>query len=671
MAQKKKIEPSAASAMPETIKAMSVEALFDSLVKEHNFKAAYSLVDILGEELIKSKAPVLLEDLVQWTRWGGSMFGDRSMMLDWGEKLMSWGADPFAFTPKTDKEPKKPSYFEVLVRGGFWAYATSMAKSSPEAMEQAQQVAIRINQRELSWKNQSETTTELQEKMIEEGADALSFGFTIGLDPNVMVRGQPWVFSCKNVEMLRQFVKAGVNAAAKNSRGQTMSEAFASIEGSRARQEMQDEARRAQNLSATPLDPASSSREAFALARAGSWREIKKAAKGGDLNPLTMKNPEGGSLLAVAIGNSNWVLVGELLAAGADPRELTPVGQAALPTVARAFGVGDNYFFSSLKATAAKLTQASLVREELMKSVDYSWRDAKGQNLLEAFKEVMPKNERFNNNFVWRWLKGVPLDPSRPLWSRVGTLLEDSSLARRCAAERRSEPWMDGDKSLMGFLLMSDAPDGYVRSRDEWKYQNEFKRFIESIAYGEARCEALECIFAPEQWEGALRDYWTLSTDPKCSREKIAAIAERFELAMTWRIQTAKNDKLEEPFDFDRIGKAIVAGYAVRVLQGGKAVDCERVIRDLGTKLCLAYPEKAGAVLLDILGAQTSKSTEIGYAIWTHCKDHEMNLILPESHPIMEKSGGLLPELANHPIWREIEESVVAKAAVKARKIRL
>lgn len=183
----------------------------------------------------------------------------------------------------------------------------------------------------------------------------------------------------------------------------------------------------------------------------------------------------------------------------------------------------------------------------------------------------------------------------------------------------------------------------------------------------------MAAICAPEQWEAAFSEFWRQSSaqgagsnDDYQDRE----LVERMAKAIGEWADCAKKWEIDDPFDFARMGRSLVAGWDIRP-DGSRALRAGPAIEKLATLLCVKFPDRAGVVLLDVLAAQTESSAKVGHAIWRRALEAGAQVSLPDAHPIFEKAGGLAPELANHPIWREIEELVVAKAASSARKIRL
>ena len=665
---KKKPENISENMLPEALAPSQLVEVVARLARSHDYAEALAIANLMGAQSMAPLAQEMLSEL------GGSLsYGLRyshstqGKSLAWAAKLMEWGAMPFAHEGMPGESGYKKSFFEKIVAGGYWAYAGLLVEADPDGAALAGSAFARIGQAERRrWFDEKSQSTTAQELLAQAGAKALGVGFKAGMDPKGKARGQPWIFSCVDADSLRAFVQAGADPSERNSLGQTLSESIAARAPSRARQDLLSLARQVQSTESGG-DKASAEREALALARAGSGaREVVKAAKAAGLEIRDIKSTDGMPMLGVAIEAGNWGLVADLLKNGADARASTPQG---FPLSALILAGGS---YTNLHSSGAKLTKAKECVAQLIDGIDFSWRDADGSPLLEAFAKTRAGAQgsaiRLDYDSMSRWVKREPIDAANPLWARLDALGQDAWAIRTCAEKRPEEPWSAGGRMLMELLLTGDLPTGM--GRESWSVDNGLGKFLQCAGMGEGARERMERICAPEQWEAAFAAFWSGAGQRGGSDYKKQEMAKRLESAMEYWVSIA--DKLGmEAFDMGRLSKSLTSGWAAGANGEPPPVNAGEWVERFAKKICSRLPYKAGALLLDILDQPGRAPIEVGYRVWRHCQEEKIKLALPESHPLLSEPGRVGTELANHPVWRQLEEHLVERESLRTKKVRL
>jgi hypothetical protein len=673
VATKKKIESANEDALPAAMLPVELTDVLRRLVKSRYFVDSMAVAELLGKEKLRPMAQEFLVDLGSHVSYGMSFSAEEAgKPLAWGQKLIEWGADPFLHQGSEADYTYKKSFFEMVVKGGYWAYAGLLVASDPDGVEKSKAAFDRMNVSESPRRyssvvaGQACAPTRAQEILAQSGAKALALGFKSGMDPNTVVLGQPWMFSSIDAPSLQAFIDAGANPTARNGQGHTLSEAIASREPSRARQELLSLARKVQSGENAGDKPAAT-REALALAKAGSaHREVHKAARAAGMELRDIKSENGMPMLGVAIESGNWGLVGEMLKTGADPKQLTPSG---FPVAAMVLSSTASASRSS--TSSAKLVKARDCMDALIDSLDFSWRSEQGEPLLEAFCKSKHSQGPLHIPYeaLSRWIKKEPLDATNPLWHRLHLLGESPWVVRSCAEQRPDEPWHMGKLMLMELLLMGSLPKISSYGERSWDTENGLGKFFQRCSSGEGARARMERICAPEQWEAAFSAYWKAARENK-SDYQCEELATRVVTALEYWVGLAAKLDLE-PFDMQRLSQSVTQGWQPGADGSSPRVNAGEAIHIFGNKICALMPYKAGGLLLDILDVQRSSAIEVGYRIWRFCQKEKVKLALPESHPLFSEPGRVGAELANHIVWRQIEEHLVEKASVSSKKVRL
>lgn len=672
-AQERELEenPSRA-AMPRGLEPKSLLEVFEQRARNRDYRAALALAPAMGEEWMRSNAQSLMRDCSKALSY--QMSGVDFDLLGWMEKLRGWGADPF-LGPQVERgrEPwsggPESSVFKHLCEGGYWAYASSLALEDEDSKARAKAVLDRENDYAVSFEGYLRDPkkiaqgTRVQKRMAEGGAAALKLGFELGFEVDCVVDGSPWIFLCHDVASVEAFAKAGVDSTAKNKLGQGLLEVFAALPAAKQRQQMVAAARSAVGLASEASlrsDPDRGLREVLQLARKASWREVCAAAKEAHLDPLKIRDPSGLPILAVAIDNANFGLASDAVKAGADPQEVA--GNPPLPVALRAMASAG----ASGSLSPAKREKMATLACSLLEKIDFSWRDAQGRRVLEAFAAAFP-NRTPSLVAMVKWAELEPLDPSDPLWARATRACADTYAVRAFARSRPSEPWMTPGLGLMEHLLAQ----GFSEARFSNEWSRELEGFISNLSLGPSGVQNLTKLCVPEQWERAIERFWREGVEniARGKDKRFLSMGRELLGAMkTWSAYAARTEV--QAFDMERMCKSIASAWQV---VGGLAAprNVDEQVVELGSFLCKAYPHQAGRLVLDILSTGRPAALGCAAAIWRRAREEGVDLRVPESHPFYETPDVLSSEVANHPMWREIEQAVVARASKSASKARL
>lgn len=680
-----KLDPVAIAPAPLDLSKASVYEILRRAASIENPEVAMALYEALGPRVSQEDTDRLLCDRASSIRYhfsqpdiyiGRSRFESDRTGLAWADFLIQKGADPFKAKGSKKEYDYEPSLFETLVWGGYWSYAERLMADLPDGVQRAGEAMSRDEARQLGGIHSAKSTSRSR-AFMQGGARGLALAFSMGIGPNAESDDYPrppWVFECQTAEQLGAFIQAGVDLSVKSAQGATLEEALSARAPSKEKDEMLKLLRAQENRAA--LDPEAVARSLAEMARSGSnWTEMKRAAKANAADPLKIKTSEGDDLLAVALGAGNWALARGLIDAGADPSAACSL--KGLPTIAWALVSSPPLSWSRKSPGAKAIEKRDALEEGIFQLIDWSWRGPGGERLLEAALAAKAKakgveaQETPSYTACKRMARMEPLTPSEPLWGRLARLGAETYMVSEAALKRPEESWMDPELgSLMGWMMAQRLP----RYRSEaYAVRDQFSDFARDLKYEFGREEepgkggfergvmssrllkAYQTIFAPEQWESAFGTYWKAVADADSTAAE--DIASRMKRYLSLWIEKAQEGGVE-PFDFNRLSKAIVAPLNTG---GHVQYKVSENISELAEMLVRKFPDKAGVIVLDLLDAQSSSGLSAGHRIWTRLAASRVELELPGSHRLLCEPGAIRPELAHHPVWRDIEATLLAR----------
>lgn len=206
--------------------------------------------------------------------------------------------------------------------------------------------------------------------------------------------------------------------------------------------------------------------------------------------------------------------------------------------------------------------------------------------------------------------------------------------------------------------------------KSSWDSDNCVGQFLQGQGRGEGAKERMERFCAPEQWEAAMDAVWSRARSHEGSSYQTQEMGERLFSAMEYWMELSTKLGME-PFDMDRLSKGLLRGWEAAVLGGSSAAEVARIAEKITKMACSKKPASAGGLLLDLLDRQGQSEVIAAQRVWIHCAEAKAKLALPESHPLLSEPGRVGERLANHPLWREIEEHVIERASAPARRVRL
>lgn len=682
----KKEDRATGSTLPAALEPTAIAELMERLAERRDYAGALALAQLVGEPAVRARSQAMLLKAGNVLRNAShSIFDDASAGLGWAERLIGWGADPFAHRGEPaasgSEERYEESFFECVMEGGFWAYAAKLALSSKESKRGAQLAVARMNiaagpdrwLRRAGWPGRPGSRA--QEIMSEGGAPALALGFALGLDPDSLAKSQPWVFSCKDAASVRAFAATGFDAEAKNAFGLTLPEACARVALAKTRQEMQQAAMEAlaaraklkkaeEPAAQNSPSPASGSvfagAHVLALAPRASWREVERASKAAGLDPLSMADERGNTLLALAVETANWALASELIRAGADP--LAVSGSPPIPVALRALGAEGSMSMGRSSMSTTKRQALEKLALEMIDKVDFSWRDGQGRPPLEAFAAAYPRRLPGWRAFD-RWIEREPVDPANPLWARAARCGIPLFMLAPCALRREQEPWMAPGLGLLALLATAPTPKSLYAGDAR---APELSNFMKSLGSGASAAPMMGKLCAPAQWEAACAAMWDKSRAGHRQEETAVGLAEAIS---RWGKVAAEADV--EAFDMPLMSRALLAGFESDPEGRDAPGEAPELAKAIGVALCVARPFEAGSLVLDALGSGQPRAMAVGYEIWRAARARGADLRAPAEHPVYAARGELAEKLSNHPIWREIEVDALDRASKSSAKMRL
>jgi hypothetical protein len=441
------------------------EALEDMAVTNPDHAAA--VLEWSGSALTPSD----LTDLLRSRARGGWMeMPDAPLALAWCDLLIQKGADPFACkqvdTPSRFGGSYQRSFFEGIVRGGFWAYASTLALANEQTKADALAALARLD---------DDYGDGMLRTLADGGARGVELGLAVGMDPNAKLkdgRETPWAMMCSDGPAILELAKAGADLAAPDKHGTTLEWLIAQKPGGKARQGMLEAFAQGQALRVGTEEGAQdsggfqeSSRALEVVARDGSFKELSKLAVAVGVKLSGAKGPSGWGLFETALLNANWSLALKMMDAGeADPSEDCglgfPCGALALwgePAARRVSKANQNAHHECLnKALSGACASVSFgpallesvhgsrARGALARRKEGEWKDAPEREVDRGRWERLEQHWNAEASRVFfEKLQGHSSQESQPFWARARDAGMSQMQVAQLALARPSEPTVD------------------------------------------------------------------------------------------------------------------------------------------------------------------------------------------------------------------------------------
>lgn len=647
MAKKNEIPPQM-TALPTPAKVLDVQSLISSFAKSRHFDEARALLSMSAPEAAVGKLDGWLSDVTSWSRYAGHDLGSG---LGWAQSLIDLGADPFAHAGSPEKYDYSASFFETIVMAGFWGYAKKLAFASED-----NEAKSRLAFDRLSKKPSGMGRDIFRTSLCVQGAEMVEMALNLGLDPNAADGYEPWFFKAKDAETLKVFAKAGADFSKKNGMGMTLGEALATREPAKARQAMLEAYREVG--AADSSDAAAHIKALVSLSATASYKELSAQAKSCSVKLTDVKDSAGDNLLALALKKANWGLALDLSAKGFSFADKGPSG---LPVACEVLFASAPYS-KSRKATDAMMERESKCIKAALTALGCSQDSESGKPWLElSIEKKLGESFAFSTMRFWFEFEPLAQQGERPLWARLADLGQNPWTVRLTAQERSKESWCDEKLGgLMSYLLLASLPTTFVSSDHEWKYEDGLKKITQNYSFGKGDFELLAKLHSSSQWVDSIEKLDDMGRSNDSNSYGLGVARERLmRAAKSWAHFTRQIKT--DAFDVQMITDALLRGTREKAGKGPSYKAWE-MLEEFGMLLYERHPEKFGSFFMDVLTEQNSQAMKWAQKLWSMNadKDQIQKFTIPEQHRLLSEPGLVGAGLANHPIWRSIEEHLVA-----------